>query len=197
VADDDVAAVHDITRRFYAAVESGDLDEMTALWRPGQATLCIHPGFGPVRGTATVLRSWALVMAQASYVQYVLTDESVEVYGDTAIASCIENVLSAGRETPVESFDGGVAPLPRSSCAAPLRTVAAGGPPCLAAGRQLAVVRANGGGTMSQRGGDRLVLRGLEALGPSWRLPARTPRWAAIRGRPGGRYGPRCGGGQR
>jgi ketosteroid isomerase-like protein len=107
VADDDVAAVHDITRRFYAAVESGDLDEMTALWQPGQATLCIHPGFGPVRGTATVLRSWALVMAQASYVQYVLTDESVEVYGDTAIASCIENVLSAGRETPVESFDGG------------------------------------------------------------------------------------------
>jgi ketosteroid isomerase-like protein len=107
MADDDVAAVRDVTRRFYAAVESGDLDEMTALWQPGEATLCIHPGFGPVRGTATVLRSWALVMAQASYVQYVLTDEAVEVHGDTAIASCIENVLSAGRGTPVQSFDGG------------------------------------------------------------------------------------------
>ena len=80
---------------------------MTALWLPGEATLCVHPGFGPVRGTATILRSWALVMAQASYVQYVLTDEVVDVHGDTAVVSCIENVLSAGRRTPKESFDGG------------------------------------------------------------------------------------------
>ena len=104
---DDRSAVQAATRRFYAAVEAGDLDEMTALWLPGEATLCVHPGFGPVRGTATILRSWALVMAQASYVQYVLTDEVVDVHGDTAVVSCIENVLSAGRRTPKESFDGG------------------------------------------------------------------------------------------
>jgi ketosteroid isomerase-like protein len=104
---DDRAEVQDVVRRFYAAVESGDLDEMTALWQPGSQTLCVHPGFGPVRGTAKVLRSWALVMAQASYVQYVLTDELVELQGDTALAGVTENVLSAGRGTPVESFDGG------------------------------------------------------------------------------------------
>jgi ketosteroid isomerase-like protein len=107
VADEDRADVQAATRRFYAAVESGDLDEMTALWQPGAGTVCVHPGFGPVRGTAKVLRSWALVMAQASYVQYVLTDETVELHGDTAVVSCTENVLSAGRGTPVESFDGG------------------------------------------------------------------------------------------
>lgn len=104
---DDRSAVQAATRRFYAAVESGDLDEMAALWQPGDATLCVHPGFGPVRGTPTVLRSWALVMAQASYVHYVLTDEVVEVHGDTAVVSCTENVLSAGPGTPRESFDGG------------------------------------------------------------------------------------------
>jgi ketosteroid isomerase-like protein len=106
-SSDERAEVQAVVRRFYAAVESGDLDEMTALWQPGSQSLCVHPGFGPVRGTATVLRSWALVMAQASYVQYVLTDELVEVQGDTALAGVTENVLSAGRGTPVESFDGG------------------------------------------------------------------------------------------
>jgi ketosteroid isomerase-like protein len=104
---DDRAEVQAMVRRFYAAVESGDLDEMTELWQPGAQTLCVHPGFGPVLGTATILRSWALVMAQASYVQYVLTDQREEVQGDTALASVTENVLSAGRGTPVESFDGG------------------------------------------------------------------------------------------
>lgn len=103
---DDRSAVQAATRRFYAAVEAGDLDEMTALWQPGEATLCVHPGFGALRGTPTVLRSWALVMAQASYVQYVLTDEVVDVHGDLAVVSCTENVLSAGRGTPRESFDG-------------------------------------------------------------------------------------------
>jgi len=106
VADDDRAAVADATRRFHAAVESGDLDELTSLWQPGAGTVCVHPGFGHVRGTPAILRSWALVMAQASYVQYVITDEVIDVAGDTAIVSCTENVLSAGRGTPVQSFDG-------------------------------------------------------------------------------------------
>lgn len=105
--EDDRADVQAATRDFYAAVESGDLDALVALWLPGSSTVCIHQGFGPVRGTMRILRSWALVMAQATYVHYVLTDEVVEMYGDTAVVTCTENVLSAGRTTPVESFDGG------------------------------------------------------------------------------------------
>jgi ketosteroid isomerase-like protein len=40
-------------------------------------------------------------------VQYVLTDEVVQLHGDTAVAGCTENVLSVGRRTPVQEFDGG------------------------------------------------------------------------------------------
>jgi len=104
---DDRAAVAQATRRFHAAVEVGDLDELTSLWQPGTGTVCVHPGFGHVRGTSAILRSWALVMAQASYVQYVITDEVIDLDGDAAIVSCTENVLSAGRGTPLQSFDGG------------------------------------------------------------------------------------------
>jgi ketosteroid isomerase-like protein len=111
VADDrrerDLAAVHAAHRRFYTAVETADLDEMTALWQPGEHTVCVHPGFGQLRGTTTILRSWALVMAQASYLQYVLTDEVVDLHGDAAVVSCTENTLSAAHGAPVESFDGG------------------------------------------------------------------------------------------
>lgn len=97
----------DVVRRLHAAVESGDLDELGSLWSPDAATVCVHPGFGALRGTATILRSWALVMAQATYVQYVVTDLEVDLHGDTAVVSCTENMLSAGRGTPVQSFDGG------------------------------------------------------------------------------------------
>lgn len=105
--DADREAVLAVHRRFYAAVESADLDELTAVWQPGPDAVCVHPGFGQLRGSTTILRSFALVMAQASYVQHVLTDEVVQLHGDSAVVSCTENVLSAAAGAPAESFDGG------------------------------------------------------------------------------------------
>jgi len=101
----DEAALIAAHRRFYDAVERGDLDAMTELWKPGEDTVCVHPGFGQLRGTATILRSFALLMAQASYVQYVLTDEVVDLHGDTAVLGCTENIMVAGHDEPAQGFD--------------------------------------------------------------------------------------------
>jgi len=94
---------------FYAAFESGDLDAMTDLWVPQGHAVCIHPGWSPVVGAAAVRRSWAVIMANTPYIQFILTDVDVTVFGDVASVTCTENVLSADEETPVEGFSGGKA----------------------------------------------------------------------------------------
>lgn len=93
----------------YDAVENGDLDLMRSLWLPGERTVCVHPGSEPVRGTAAVLRSWAVVMANTGYIQFILTDVVVEERADVALVSCTENVLSEADGESVETFAGGKA----------------------------------------------------------------------------------------
>jgi len=92
---------------FYTAIETGDLDLMQSLWLPGDETVCVHPGAEPLRGTAAILRSWTVVMANLPYVQFFLTDLAVSVRGDAATVCCSENVLSAADDSPLESFAGG------------------------------------------------------------------------------------------
>jgi len=92
---EDEAAVEAANEAFYAAVEAGDLDALTALWRADERAVCVHPGAAPIHGTAQVLRSWALIMANTSYIQFFLTDVRVTVAGETAVVTCTENILSA------------------------------------------------------------------------------------------------------
>lgn len=102
-------AVLDANSEFYAAFEAGDLDAMTDLWVPEGHAVCIHPGWAPVVGAAAVGRSWAVIMANTPYIQFILTDVKVTVVGDVASVTCTENVLSADAETPTEGFAGGKA----------------------------------------------------------------------------------------
>jgi ketosteroid isomerase-like protein len=94
----DVDGVLAANAELYAAFEAGDLDRMTALWvsEPySDDALCVHPGWVPLRGRGPVLRSWAVIMANTSYVQFVLTDVRADVAGDVAVVTCRENILTA------------------------------------------------------------------------------------------------------
>lgn len=85
----------------YAAFEEGDLDRMGAVWADGElaeSVACVHPGWSMVRGRAPVLRSWALIMANTTYIQFFLTDVEVRVAGDVAMVTCAENILTADDE---------------------------------------------------------------------------------------------------
>jgi uncharacterized protein (TIGR02246 family) len=99
----DVAAVNDA---FYRAFESADLDAMMELWVDDAQSLCVHPGALPVRGTAAINRSWALIMANTPYIQFFLTDVEVAVLGDVASVTCTENVLTADETTEEGAFNG-------------------------------------------------------------------------------------------
>jgi ketosteroid isomerase-like protein len=102
----DEAAVEEVNKEFYGAFERGDLDAMTRIWLDDRETLCVHPGTPPLRGASAITRSWALLMANATYIQFFLTDVEISVHGDVASVSCTENVLTADDNTADSSFIG-------------------------------------------------------------------------------------------
>ncbi|WP_042366195.1 nuclear transport factor 2 family protein [Streptacidiphilus neutrinimicus] len=98
----EATAVREANDALYAALEAGDLDALTDVWVSGadaddvHGAVCVHPGWPVLRGRASVLRSYALIMAHTDYIQFFLTDVEVEVLGDVALVTCTENILSGG-----------------------------------------------------------------------------------------------------
>ena len=105
----DHADVEAANARFYQAFETADLDAMRELWLDDAEALCVHPGALPVRGTGPIYRSWALIMANTAYIQFILTDVEVSVLDDVASVTCTENVLTGDDRSGPEVFGGGKA----------------------------------------------------------------------------------------
>ena len=99
-------AVERVNTAFYEAFENADLDLMRELWLDHEESLCVHPGALPVRGTAAISRSWALIMANTPYIQFFLTDVEVSVRGEVASVTCTENVLTADDRAGPDGFGG-------------------------------------------------------------------------------------------
>ncbi len=93
----DGTAVLRANQSLYDAFETGDADLMAALWLDGPdagTVNCVHPGWSPLHGRDTVLRSWTIIMANTSFIQFVLTDVEVTVAGEVAVVTCGENMLT-------------------------------------------------------------------------------------------------------
>ena len=105
-SQEDRAAVVAVNEEFYRAFEAADLDAMRDLWVDDGETLCVHPGALPVRGTSAINRSWALIMANTPYIQFILTDVETSVLGDVASVTCTENVLTAADSVEEGAFSG-------------------------------------------------------------------------------------------
>ena len=99
----DVDAVTAANAELYAAFEAGDVDRMEAVWDEANDVRCVHPGWPMLSGRARVLRSWSVIMANTSYIQFFLTGVEASVDGDLAVVTCEENILTA-----VEDADGGL-----------------------------------------------------------------------------------------
>jgi uncharacterized protein (TIGR02246 family) len=107
----EVTAIEQLNAEFYAAFEVGDLDRMAQVWADdtdaGDSVLCVHPGSPIIRGRGAVLRSWALIMANTSYIQFVLTDVLTKVSGDMAVLTCAENIITASDDDSAGFATGG------------------------------------------------------------------------------------------
>ncbi|MGH8893792.1 MAG: nuclear transport factor 2 family protein [Actinomycetes bacterium] len=102
----DVDAVTAANTALYDAFEAGDIDLMAAVWLDDDGVSCVHPGWSPVHGRGPVLRSWSVIMANTSYIQFVLTDVRVQMSGDTAVVTCGENMLTGMPESASDPSPG-------------------------------------------------------------------------------------------
>jgi len=96
---DDLEAVHLANEAFYAAFEAADFDAMSDLWEHSDRVTCVHPGWTVLRGWAAVGASWVAMFQGPERLQFILTDERVEVVGDTAWVTLDENVIGARAAT--------------------------------------------------------------------------------------------------
>ncbi len=107
----EITAIEQLNAEFYAAFEAGDLDRMGDVWADDKdaagSVVCVHPGGPMIRGRGPVLRSWALIMANTSYIQFVLTDVVTKVSGDIAVLTCAENIITASDDDSAGFAAGG------------------------------------------------------------------------------------------
>jgi ketosteroid isomerase-like protein len=94
-ADDDTstAEVREANAAFYAAFEARDLDAMSDVWEHADRVTCVHPGWPVLAGWASVAASWYALFDGPQRLQFIVTDEQVNVVGRTAWVTCNENLL--------------------------------------------------------------------------------------------------------
>jgi ketosteroid isomerase-like protein len=93
---------------FYEAFEARDMDRMSDVWEHGDRVSCVHPGWGVLRGWGPVAGSWFALFTGPQHLQFILTNEVVEVAGDTGWVTVDENLLDgdavAGTVTALNVF---------------------------------------------------------------------------------------------
>jgi ketosteroid isomerase-like protein len=66
---------------------------MSALWEHSARARCTHPGWATLRGWAQIASSFFTLFQSSRALQFVLTEEHVEVVGHVAWVSVDENLL--------------------------------------------------------------------------------------------------------
>lgn len=94
---------------FYAALEACDLDAMSDVWEHSDRVTVTHPGWPTIRGWGKVSASWAAIFRNTGYIQFVLTDEAVNLEGDTAWVTLDENIIQSVDDEAVA--EGELSPL--------------------------------------------------------------------------------------
>lgn len=90
---------------FYAAFEARDLDAMSDVWEHSDRVVCTHPGWPVLRGWGAVAASWVALFQGPQQIQFILTDEVIEIEGDVAWVTVDENILDADSGSTVSSLN--------------------------------------------------------------------------------------------
>jgi ketosteroid isomerase-like protein len=92
MAGDDLA-VQAANRAFYDAFEARDMDAMSDVWEHSDRVVCTHPGWRTLHGWGEVSASWYALFRGPSALQFILTEERVELAGDMAWVTVDENLI--------------------------------------------------------------------------------------------------------
>jgi ketosteroid isomerase-like protein len=80
---------------FYEALRSLDIARMEAVWLQEDWVRCLHPGWELLLGWDEVQRSWAAIFHSTSQMLISISRPLVQIVGDTAWVSCLEDVTTA------------------------------------------------------------------------------------------------------
>ncbi len=91
----DTDRVDAANQAFYDAHEQRDIDAMGAIWEHSDRVVCVHPGWPILRGWDNVLQSWTGIFRGPGTSQFILTNQTLSMQGDTAWVSLDENLVDA------------------------------------------------------------------------------------------------------
>ena len=107
--------VIEANENFYAAVKTGDIDKLGAIWLQDENVKCVHPGWPMLHGWEAVSQSWKNIFENGGPLDIELQDVAVDVSGDTAWVICIEKIgyklddevqFGFAQSTNIFNFDG-------------------------------------------------------------------------------------------
>ena len=92
-------------RAFYDAFEARDFDAMSDLWEHTDRVSCTHPGWAVLRGWGAIAASWVAIFQGPQQLQFILTDERVEVEGDVGWVTLDENIIGSEAGSTVSALN--------------------------------------------------------------------------------------------
>jgi ketosteroid isomerase-like protein len=84
--------------RFYKALGTRDLELMDTVWIKDSRAGCVHPGWVMLQGWQAIRQSWENVFDPRDQVDIKLSGISVEVKGDVAWLTCIQELTYINRD---------------------------------------------------------------------------------------------------
>ncbi len=88
----DEQRVREANERFYAAMNSLDLDEMDAVWLNDASAVCVHPGREAIIGYERIRQSWMAIFAGQNSMSIAASNEHITIAGDVAWIVCSETI---------------------------------------------------------------------------------------------------------
>lgn len=94
----DYEEVIKVNERFYKALGTRDLELMDTVWIKDSRAGCVHPGWVMLQGWQAIRQSWENVFDPRDQVDIKLSGISVEVKGDVAWLTCIQELTYINRD---------------------------------------------------------------------------------------------------
>ena len=67
---------------------------MSDVWEHSDRASCVHPGWQRLHGWGAISASWFALFQNGQHLQFIITNEQVELVDDVAWVTCDENLLS-------------------------------------------------------------------------------------------------------
>ncbi len=94
----DYEEVIKVNERFYNALGTRDLELMDVVWIKDSRAGCVHPGWIMLQGWQAIRQSWENVFDPRDRVDIRLSGISVEIKGDVAWLTCIQELTYINRD---------------------------------------------------------------------------------------------------